>query len=458
MIMKKTTRALLASFAVGVTCFAAGSIAARGGGGGHFGGGGGHFGGGGFGAGHFSGASHFLGVSHFGGVGPFVGRGFAGGSHVGTEHLGSGASGGAHIVSIGHAAPGHVDQPGVAHPVMRAMSARVYGPELGRHEFTRNGFGDSSGWHNWGGYHDGHWHRWHGWYGPVFWPFLYGDILSFSLFDDDNDLFWTYDSDAFQSTIYWPGPYGSGPSGTQILQSDTIVPSDASAACGALAPGVTDLPIEQLRQTVHPNAIQNMDLANLRSSTLSAKAVIDSACPSLVAVTPVERLDAMQQRLDATITAVEIVRGPLQTFYDSLSEGQKASLAQVTAPGMVTRRADSLVALCNPSASGFAELPLDNVEHTTQPIGRQVAAFEALKVASTNAASELAASCPATTPQTPVERMDAVAARLTAMSRAAEVLRPALTVFYAELTPYQRAQFDRPPPSTNAATLNLQPH
>jgi hypothetical protein len=438
MIMKKTARAIVASLALGATCLATGAVAARGGGGGGHAGGGGHFGGGGFGgAGHFSGGGHFLGGGHFGGVGHFASGSHLRGSHVGAEDPGFGARAGAHIVSLGPAAPRHVAQPSFARPFMRSMHDPIHSPEFGHHEFTRNAFGDRSGWHHWSDYHDGHWHRWHGWYGPVFWPFLYGDILSFSLFNGDYEPFWNDDPDTFLSTIYLPDPYGSDTSVTQTLQSDTNLQSE-SAACGALAPGVTDLPIEQIRQAVHPSVIQNTDLDNLHSAIPAATAVINAACPSLVPVTPVDRLDAMQQRLGSMIRAVEIVRGPLQTFYDSLSEGQKAHLAGIVR----THSGSSPAALCNPSATGFAEVAMDNIERTTQPTQQQERAFEALKVASTNAVNQLAVSCPVTAPQTPVERMDAIMARLTAMSHAAEALRPTLSAFYAELTPAQRARFD----------------
>lgn len=442
--MKKTARAILASLTLGAACLAAGSVAARGGGGGHAGGGG-HFGGGGFGgAGHISGGGHLLGGGHVGtgsqfGGGHLGGGAFSGRSHVGAENPGLGTRGGAHIISLGHAAPRHMAQPSFAHPIMRSMHDPIHSPEFGHHEFTGNAFGDRSGWRRWSDYRDGHWHRWRGWYGPVLWPFLYGDILSFSLFNGDYEPFRNDDPDTFLSTIYLPDPYGSESSVTQTLQSDTSLQSEP-AACGGLAPDVIDLPIEQIRQAIHLNVIQNTDLDALHSAIFSAKAVIDAACPSLVPLTPVDRLDAMQQRLGSMIRAVEIVRGPLQTFYDSLSEGQKARLAGIVR----TQFPRSPAALCNPSAAGFAETAMNNIERAVQPTQQQERAFEALKIASTNAVSQLAVSCPLSAPQTPVERLDAVTARLTAMSHATEQLRRPLVAFYAELTTAQRARFDGP--------------
>ena len=51
--------------------------------------------------------------------------------------------------------------------------------------FNRNAFGDPGHWNRWGGHFWGAgWHRWGrgwgGWAGPVFWPYLYGDVFSFA--------------------------------------------------------------------------------------------------------------------------------------------------------------------------------------------------------------------------------------------------------------------------------------
>jgi hypothetical protein len=51
--------------------------------------------------------------------------------------------------------------------------------------FNRNAFGNPSNWNHWGGQFWGRgWNRWgHGWgcwAGPVFWPFIFGDIFTFA--------------------------------------------------------------------------------------------------------------------------------------------------------------------------------------------------------------------------------------------------------------------------------------
>ena len=48
------------------------------------------------------------------------------------------------------------------------------------------------------------------------------------------------------------------------------------------------------------------------------------ACPQVTALTPVGRLEAMEQRLNAMIEAANTVRPALEDFYATLSDEQKA--------------------------------------------------------------------------------------------------------------------------------------
>ena len=79
--------------------------------------------------------------------------------------------------------------------------------------FNRNAFGNGAGWHRWGGrFYGAGWnnwgHGWGGWAGPVFWPFLLGDIFSFAFWPYGYyDPFWAYGPAFFLASIFAPGPY-----------------------------------------------------------------------------------------------------------------------------------------------------------------------------------------------------------------------------------------------------------
>jgi hypothetical protein len=49
-----------------------------------------------------------------------------------------------------------------------------------------------------------------------------------------------------------------------------------------------------------------------------------NACPNVVPLTPVGRLDVMKQRLDAMIQSANAVRPALEDFYAALTDEQKA--------------------------------------------------------------------------------------------------------------------------------------
>jgi len=91
------------------------------------------------------------------------------------------------------------------------------------------------------------------------------------------------------------------------------------------------------------------------------------------------------------------------------------------------------------------------VEEAVKPTQQQQGALEKLKAASTQAANQLQASCPAQSPQTALDRFDAVGKRLNAMTGAIKTVRPALADFYSSLSDEQKARFNtlRPPQSAN---------
>ena len=91
--------------------------------------------------------------------------------------------------------------------------------------------------------------------------------------------------------------------------------TEALESCTSLAPGVTNLPIDQIRQAVNPTPDQEAALENLSAASSRASEIIKSSCPAAVPLTPIGRLDTAERRLDANIKAIGIVRSPLERFY-----------------------------------------------------------------------------------------------------------------------------------------------
>jgi hypothetical protein len=368
--------------------------------------------------------------------------------------------------------------------------------------FNRNAFGDPGHWNHWGGHFWGagwnHWGRgWGGWAGPVFWPFLFGDVFSFTFWPYAYyDPFWVYGPDFLLVSIFAPGPYfgpdygyapdytgylepydvyyggyagggyaGGGYTGgryaarSQGAQGPTAADRQAlqeantaaTESCNGLAPGVTDLPIARIKDTVRPTGDQLAALDELSAAVSKANDAIKAACPTAVPLTPVARLDAAAARLQAMIQALDIVRDPLQRFYVSLTDEQRERFnAMGTSGGTQAPAGGNVVALCGQQSNDVTKLPVQRIEEVLQPSGQQRDAFEALKTAAQDSATQLRGTCPSEMPQTPYARLDAVKTRLTAMMEAMNAIRPKLQDFYASLNDEQKAKFNIMTPPADA--------
>jgi hypothetical protein len=83
-------------------------------------------------------------------------------------------------------------------------------------------------------------------------------------------------------------------------------------------------PTERIDQVVHPNDAQRTKLDALQTASGKAVDLIKAACPTELPATPPGRLAAEGKRLQAMLQAVQTIRPPLEDFYGSLSDDQKA--------------------------------------------------------------------------------------------------------------------------------------
>ncbi len=228
--------------------------------------------------------------------------------------------------------------------------------------------------------------------------------------------------------------------------------TEALESCTGLAPGVTNLPIDQIRQTVHPTADQEAALDDLSAASSQASDIIKASCPSSVPLTPIGRLDAAEQRLQATIKAIQVVRAPLERFYQGLSDEQRQRFNAMSGSTGGAPSGGNMAAACSQQGGNFIELPTQRIEQIVQPTAQQQSAFDDLKKATQNASDQLQSSCPTAVPLSPVARVDAVEARLNAMANAIQSVRPDLNNFYASLSDEQKARFNTMGPPPNATS------
>jgi LTXXQ motif family protein len=98
---------------------------------------------------------------------------------------------------------------------------------------------------------------------------------------------------------------------------------DLAQVCSERAAGIAGLPTERIERAVRPDAGQRGALTELQDATAQAAELLKAECPTYRALTPVGRLEAMEQRLDAMLRAVQTVQPALERFYGALSDEQK---------------------------------------------------------------------------------------------------------------------------------------
>jgi LTXXQ motif family protein len=430
------------------------ALARGGGGGGH--GGGGHGGGGHFGGGH--GGGHGFGGMHFGG-----------GHHAGARFAVS------HSSSRGgfHGGPSFAGQGGrnfgqIRNTPVRSASIRSAMNSLSRTGGLRNGrllsnpaargqiaaAAALAGWHGGGQSANGWWQHGdggYGWVGPLFWPFAYNDIYDYTIWGDNG--FWDYGYPDIYAGIF--APYGYDDLASYMAQpgrsgKHNRLPAVAQM-CGDDSRDVAAIPIDQIQQTIQPNEAQRAALDGLANASIKAAQTIRSACPTQVASTAPGRLAAMQQRIEAMISGVALMRSPLEKFYGLLDDEQKArfnALAEDQRKTLAPKA--SLAQNCaaaQPSAFQWPGSELEDKLHLNVP---QRAALEVVKDTTATAADMLKVTCQPDDVVTPPARLFALAKRLDTMLQAVKLVRPQLENFYATLSDEQKAQFEAIGPKRTA--------
>jgi hypothetical protein len=107
-------------------------------------------------------------------------------------------------------------------------------------------------------------------------------------------------------------------------QQAAQVATEGSPAKTCTNRAIPDWPTAQIRTSVRPTPDQQTSLDALQTAAAKAKDMLQASCPADMPSTPLARISAIEQRLQTILAAVQTVRGPLNDFYGSLSDEQKA--------------------------------------------------------------------------------------------------------------------------------------
>jgi hypothetical protein len=303
------------------------------------------------------------------------------------------------------------------------------------------------------------------WRSAVYWPYAYTDVFYYTFWPYAYEpAYWAYVYDDFFDGIFFPygapyveyadgfyeGPYPRETTGSAPSRSvPGRVTQAARQVCAEPDKGVTAWPFQRIAEAVRPNAEQKKLLTEMEQAADEAADRLKQACPDSLPMTPPGRLQAMTIRLQATLDAVKLVRPPLEKFYESLSDEQKARFNEIGPEiGRDEQRATAAKKTAQPgdcggAKSGLSGLAIDRIEDVVQPTDTQLAALDRLSDALDKAVGTLQAACPTTVAMTPVGRLEVMQQRLEAMVDAANTVRPALDDFYASLSNEQKAKFNR---------------
>ncbi len=233
----------------------------------------------------------------------------------------------------------------------------------------------------------------------------------------------------------------SGAHASRGARASVAVPPDQLARiCGTDIRTLAGLPGDRFLQTLQLTDAQRAALDALDDAAAQAVQTIKAACHTGVARSAPGRLAGMQQRVQALLDATATLRPALDTFYDALSDEQKARL-NVAGDGR-RRRAGGVTQACSAAQPGVTDWPEADIERAVRPTGEQRVGLTALRDASAKAAEELGAACPGEPPLTPPGRLAASAEHLEVMLQAVASVRGELDRFYATLSSEQRARFE----------------
>jgi hypothetical protein len=304
------------------------------------------------------------------------------------------------------------------------------------------------------------------WRGATYWPYVYADVFYYTFWPYAYEpAYWGYVYDDFFDGIFFPDgapyvEYAEGPyQGPYVRETTGSAPRRATPGrvtqaarqvCAEPDKGITAWPFDRIAAAIKPNAEQKELLAQMEQAAEEAADRLKQACPENLPMTPGGRLQAMTLRLQATLDAVKLVRPPLEKFYESLNDEQKARFNEIgpdigrDAKRTASSRPDSpQQGDCSGAKSGLSGLAIDRIEEVVQPTEAQLGGIDRLSEALDKAVAALQAACPITVALTPVGRLEAMQNRLEAMIEAANLVRPALDDFYASLSNEQKAKFNR---------------
>jgi hypothetical protein len=307
--------------------------------------------------------------------------------------------------------------------------------------------------------------------GPLSWQNAFEDVLGYTLWPQDYEQrLRAHGFGDLVAAIFRPAVAPARRAeASRGRSSDTA--ARPAGLCGGDAPEPVDWPGRRLEQMGSLNDAQRAALGELRTAVTDALTSIRAGCREEVGLAPPDRIIAMQATLWTVRDASLLVRAPLQAFYDTLSDEQRAAFvvkqqpvpqqpaaadpraermraAAMARPEVAARLASAgnvdMSAMMACGGESALDWPADQIERVVRPNVEQRASIETLQRSLMEMGGFLALSCPRAPAETPLTRLDSATDRLTAMIFAASTVSLALNDLYGLLTAEQKARIAPP--------------
>jgi hypothetical protein len=113
-------------------------------------------------------------------------------------------------------------------------------------------------------------------------------------------------------------------SGARQLSPKAASGNGLPALCSERAEAFSQVPVQRIEETIHPTSEQQGAFDALKTASSQAADRLRSSCPAEMPRKLVDRMQAVDARLAAMLSAVKVVRPALDGFYALLSDEQKA--------------------------------------------------------------------------------------------------------------------------------------
>jgi hypothetical protein len=102
--------------------------------------------------------------------------------------------------------------------------------------------------------------------------------------------------------------------------------------CGPARPGMAEWPTADIDKAVRPTEAQRASLTALQDAAAKATETSKGDCPTESPLTPTARLAAVSKKLDTLLQSIKAVSAPLNDFYGTLDDEQKARFDAISLP------------------------------------------------------------------------------------------------------------------------------